>query len=108
MTSDAARTHEQAERRLQRISQWAVWLRVGTAILVVVLIAMVAWLGHKLDESDKALDRQDCIAHVNGAFFSHLADALSKQPASTNRQTFLNRMKDDSAKLTHLDASCPK
>lgn len=108
MSTEAQRAHDHAEHRLAVWDRFAGILRAGTALLVIILIAMVAWLGYRLDRNQDTLNRQDCIAHVNGLFFSHLADALAKQPASVNRQLFLNRMKDDAEKLKTLDESCPR
>jgi hypothetical protein len=106
--NDPQAVHDDAERRLARWERFARMLRVGTAALVVVLIAMVGWLGYQLDNAQDSLNRQDCIAHVNGAFFGHLASALGRLPASVNRDQFLDRMKTDAASLVHLDETCPK
>jgi hypothetical protein len=108
VNSEAVRSHQHAEHRLNVLDRANTALRVVTAGLVVVLLVAVVWLGIKVDDQSSALSRQDCIAHVNGLFFSHLADALAKQPASVNRQAFLDRMKTDAASLTHLDDTCPK
>lgn len=108
MSSDAQRSQEHAAHRLGTLDRLSGWLRLATAVLVVVLIGMVAYLGYRLDDNESTLQRQDCIARTDAAFFGHLADALSKEPASTQRQEFLDLMKSDARSLKHLDQSCPQ
>lgn len=53
------------------------------------------------------LARGECVSKINGTFFGHLADALSREPATLSRQRFLDLMKEDAKKLRAVDVVCP-
>lgn len=104
--------HNAAVTRLNALQRWEDLLRLSTMILVVVVIAGLILLGFRLNaitnSRDAAFARQDCIAHVNAAFFGHLAEALAEEPSSFSRQQFLDKMTADAKVLARIDDECPR
>lgn len=80
-------------------------LLVGVAnITLVFLLGIGAYLVAQRNSDNQT--RNECVAHISARFFGHLADALSKEPASVQRQEFLDQMKADAGQLNHLDSRC--